>query len=116
MQLRVRLAKFILPEDQKQVLEAATVGIKQSKQIGTNDPVKLEGFEFHPHRESIAWFKDEIGRAREVWCLWQVGGMAKDNDVLGIRSIKKLILLDPTMSILLVIEVLCIVVWVTTSI
>ncbi len=64
-------------------------------QLTTNQPIILDGFEFYAHRESMAWFKDEISKAKEVWCFWIAGGTAKQNDVLGIRTITRLILADP---------------------
>ncbi len=62
----------------------------------TNLPIILDGFEFYPHRQSMAWFKAEVQGAREVWCLWNAGGTARNNLVLAeVRSMKRLILASP---------------------
>jgi hypothetical protein len=55
-----------------------------------------KGFEFYPQRQSIAWLKGELSKASEVRCFWIAGGTAKQNDVLGIRTITQLILADPS--------------------
>ena len=64
-------------------------------------PIILEGFEFHPHREGIKWFKDELARAKEVWCLWIAAGTALNNKVLDIRSIKRVVLASPNEKVMI---------------
>lgn len=74
---------------------------KSVKPYEPNDAVILDGFEFHPHRESITWFKEELRKTQTAWCLWCAGGTAWNNKVLDIGSIRRVVLASPNEKVMI---------------